>query len=139
MKEFFLTLHFIGLAMGLGTSFAFMFLGIAGSKLPKEEAVKFAMKTFALSRMGHIGLGLLLLSGIYLIYPYIHILGAMPWLIVKLMLVLLWFALVGIISSTAKKASSGNTETHLMKIKALGRLSMITGLLIVVVAVLSFH
>jgi hypothetical protein len=34
MRDFMLILHFIGLAMGLGTSFANMYLGRAASKLP---------------------------------------------------------------------------------------------------------
>jgi len=40
MREAMLIIHFLGLAMGLGTSFAIMFLGIAGSKMDKEEGKK---------------------------------------------------------------------------------------------------
>ena len=56
MKEILLIMHFIGLIMGLGTGFAFMFLGIAASKLEKLEARKMAINNFALITMGHIGL-----------------------------------------------------------------------------------
>lgn len=139
MRDTALIIHFIGLAMGLGTSFAFMFLGIAASKMNPEEGVKFQMNTFALSVMGHIGLVLLVLSGGYLATPYWSVLSYMPLFIVKLILVLVLGALIGIISSTAKKAQKGDAEKHLKKIATLGKLAMITGLTIVVLAVLTFH
>ena len=58
--------HFIGLVMGLGTSFGFMFLGMAAAKLPEEERPKFMVNALGLSRMGHIGLTLLVISGLFL-------------------------------------------------------------------------
>jgi len=139
MRDALLIIHFIGLAMGLGTSFAFMFLGIASSKMEENEARKFTLNTFALSRMGHIGLTLLVLSGIFLMTPYWQSLTAMPLLMAKLILVVVLGALIGILSSTAKKAKEGDTGIHLKKIKTLGRLSLLTALIIVVLAVYGFH
>ena len=88
MREAMLIIHFLGLAMGLGTSFALMFLGIAGSRMDKEEGKKFALKTFALGTMGHIGLVMLIVSGLYLMTPYWNALSSMPMLLAKLLLVL---------------------------------------------------
>ena len=139
MKDVALILHFIGLAMGLGTSFAHMFLGIASGKMEKEEAVDFALKTFALSRMGHIGLTLLVLSGIYLILPIASDLTAYPMLIAKLVLVLVLGALIGMISARARKAQQGDAEKYLKQIEPLGKASLITALAIVILAVLTFH
>ncbi len=140
MRDVMLILHFIGLAMGLGTSFAFMFLGIAGSKMEKAESQKFRLNTFALSTMGHIGLTLLIVSGIFLMKPFWSIVDKSPLLIAKLLLVVLLAALVGIISATARRAKKGdNTENNLKKIEPLGKLSMLTALAIVVLAVLFFH
>ncbi len=139
MKDVMLILHFIGLAMGLGTSFAHMFLGMASSKLDEKEALKFAVHSFALSKMGHIGLTLLVVSGLYLITPYWQILGSTPLLIVKLVLVLVLGALIGIISSKAKKAKAGDTAMHLKKIEPLGKLTLLTAVAIVVLAVYIFH
>ena len=70
MRDIMLFIHFIGLAMRLGTSFAHIFLNIATSKMTKEEATKFHIHSFALSKMGHIGLALLIISGLYLMTPY---------------------------------------------------------------------
>ena len=139
MKDVMLIIHFIGLAMGIGTSLAFMFLGIASSKMEKEAAQEFRLNTFALSKMGHIGLVLLLISGGYLMTPYWKILTSSPLLMAKLILVLALAAFIGIISSTAKKAKKGDAETHLKKIELLGKLALLTGLTIVVLAVYIFH
>ena len=65
-----LILHFIGLAMGLGTTFAHAFLGMAVSKMTSEEAIKFRLHSLVLSKMGNIGIVLLIFSGLYLITPF---------------------------------------------------------------------
>ena len=83
MREAMLITHFLGFAMGLGSSFAFFFLGIARSKMEKEEGQKFALNTFAMSRMGHIGLTLPIISGGYLMTPHWAVLGSRPLLIAK--------------------------------------------------------
>ncbi|MDX2250597.1 MAG: hypothetical protein SF052_27695 [Bacteroidia bacterium] len=139
MRDIMLIVHFIGLAMGIGTSLAFLFLGIASSKMPPEEAQKFNLNTFALSRMGQIGLTLLVISGGALMTPYWKNLGNMPLMITKLVLVLVLGALVGIIGSLSKKAKKGDTETYLKKIRPFGQISLFTGLAIVVLAVYIFH
>lgn len=138
MREVMLVFHFIGLAMGLGTSFGFMFLGMASAKMEPAEAMKFRLQSFALSRMGHVGLTLLVLSGLYLITPYWSKLSAMPFLIVKLVLVLTLGALIGMISSLGRKAQLGNAEENMKKLGPLGRVSLLTTLVIVILAVYIF-
>ena len=139
MREAMLVVHFIGLAMGLGTSFGFLFLGIASKKMEEAEGKKFMMNSFALSTMGHIGLTLLILSGGYLMTPYWSTLGERPLLIAKLLLVLLLAALIGIISSTAKKVKKGAPGASMEKVAPLGRITMLISLAIVVMAVLIFQ
>lgn len=139
MKEALLFVHFIGLAMGLGTSLAFMFLGIAGSKMEGSERLKFMLNALALGKMGHVGLTLLVVSGLLLMMPYWESLTATPLLMAKLVLVLILGALIGIISSTAKKAKKGDPGVHLKKIATFGRLALLTSLLIVALAVIVFQ
>lgn len=139
MQDIMLIVHFIGLSMGLGTSLAFMFLGMASSRMEEKEALKFTLNTFALSKMGHIGLTLLIISGVYLIVPYWNTLPASPLLVAKLVLVLVLGALIGMISSASKKAKKGDPEIYLKKIQKLGKFSLLTALAIVVLAVLNFH
>jgi uncharacterized membrane protein len=138
MRDVMLILHFIGLAMGLGTSFAFMFLGRAASRMESVEAEKFRMQTFVLSRMGHIGLALLIISGGYLMTPFWAVLGSSPLLMAKLLLVLALAAIIGIISGKVRKAKQGDAS-KLVGIEPLGIIGLLLGVMIVILAVLVFH
>ena len=138
MRETMLVLHFIGLAMAVGTGFAFMFLGIAASKMEPAKRGEFMLNALALGRMGHIGLGLMILSGIFLIVPYWPMLGEMPLLIAKLVLVLVLAAVIGINGSLARRAREGNAAV-LLKMAMVGRVSLITSVTIIVLAVLVFR
>ena len=134
-----LIIHFLGLAMALGTSFSFMFLGMASSKLGKEEGAKFMFTASAVSRMGHIGLLLLFLSGGYLMTPYWKALGSNPLLIAKLSLFVVLGALLGIMSSKMRKAKANQSADQLASAGKLGPVAMIVGVTIVILAVLNFH
>lgn len=134
-----LIIHLLGLTMGLGTSFAYLFLGKAGSRLGKEEAVKFALNSLSLGTMGHIGLTLSIITGFYLMTPYWKLLPAQPLLIAKLVLVLTLTVTIGIIGVASRKARNGDPEVQLKRIRSLGKITFITGLAIVILAVLVFH
>ena len=139
MRDIMLIIHFTGLVMGLGTSFGFMFLGIASSKMEKEESLKFPLRSMALSRMGYIGLVLLIISGLTLMTPYWRMLPSSPLLIAKLTLVLVLATLVGIIGSLGRKASEGDAEAQFKKIEPLGKITLLIGLTIIILAVSIFH
>ena len=139
MRDFMLIMHLLGLAMGLGTSFAFMFLGITGSKMEKEEGKKFALNTMALGTMGHIGITMLIISGLYLMTPFWATLNARPLLIAKLILVLVLTVCIIMLSVYSKRAKRGDTEVNLKKIAALGKVSLLSGIAIVLLSVLTFH
>jgi uncharacterized membrane protein len=139
MREAMLIVHLLGLVMGLGTSFAFMFLGIAGSKMEKEEGKKFALNTFALGTMGHIGITMLIISGLYLMTPFWMTLNARPLLIAKFILVLVLTICIILLSVYSNRAKKGNTESNLKKIAILGKVSVLSGIGIVLLAVLTFH
>lgn len=139
MREVMLILHFIGLTMGLGTSFAHAFLGIATSKMTTDEATKFRLHSLALSRMGHIGIALLIISGLYLFTPYWAILPSSPLLILKLILVLILVVLIILINLLSKKARKSDPETQLKKMEQLGKMTLMIGLIIVILAVYIFH
>ena len=139
MRDVMLIVHFIGLTMALGTGFANLFLSIAASKLEPAERGKFMSNTMILMRMGHTGLGLLLLSGFYLITPFWKTLGEMPTLIAKLCCVGVLVILVSVITVIARKAQQQGNPAMLMKLKPFGMLNFFLGITIVVLAVLSFH
>ncbi len=139
MREFMLIIHMLGLTMGLGTSFGYMFLGIASSKMSKEDAKKFTLQSFSLSKMGTIGITLLVLSGGYLITPYLASLPDRPLLIAKLALVVVLIVLIILLNIASKKAKAGDFEKQVKKIQLLGKFSMLTAVSIVVLAVLNFR
>jgi uncharacterized membrane protein len=139
MREVMLILHFIGLAMGMGTGFAHAFLGAATTKMSNEEATKFRLNTLVLGKMGHIGIALLLISGFYLITPYWKVLTSTPLLMVKLALVLVLIVLIAMINIAGKKAMNGDAERQFKKMKTMGKLTLIISLGIVIVAVNIFH
>ena len=131
--------HFIGLTMALGAGFANLFLASVASKLQPVEKGSFLSRTAILGRMGQTGLGLLLLSGFYLITPYWRGLGEMPLLIAKLTLVGILLILVSFILFMLRKSKKENNPAVLAKIKPLGILNLFIGVTIVILAVLVFH
>lgn len=129
MRDGMLIVHFLGLAMGLGISFAFFFLGIAKSKID----------TGILSTIGQIGLSMLIISGLYLMTPFWGALSVMPMLIAKLLLVLVLTISVILATVYSKRAKKGDTATNLKKVAFAGRVGLLSGILIVILAVLIFH
>jgi len=138
MKELMLITHFLGLSMAVGSGFSNLFLAKAASKLEPSERGSFMFKTFVLVRMAQIGLGLLLISGFYMITPYWATLGERPFLIAKLSLVGILLVTVSIASVKAKKAIQQNDPAKLMKVRPYGMLNFFIGITIVILAVLSF-
>lgn len=139
MREAMLILHFIGLTMGLGTSFAHAFLASITAKMSAEEATKFRMHSLVLSRMGHIGITLLIISGFYLITPYWKTLSSTPLLMLKLVLVAILVVLIALIGVYTRKAKTGDAENQLKKMAQFGKLTLLIGLTIVILAVYIFH
>ncbi len=138
MRDIMLIIHFIGLAMGLGSSFANLFLGMAIAKMPPDEARAFALKAMALRKMGYIGLSLLILSGLYLMSPYWRILPTTPLLIAKLLLVVVLVGLISVLTKAGDKFKAGDA-TQMKLLKPLGRIGLIITLVIVILAVSVFH
>jgi hypothetical protein len=139
MREIALFLHFTGLAMGVGTSFAMMALGRAASKMAIEERVKFGLTISVVRRVGQIGLALLILSGLYLMTPFWKNLAHMPYLITKLSLVVVLIILISIIDINIAKAKKGNPGPNLMKNGKIGPFALLTAITIIIMAVLAFH
>ena len=134
-----LILHFTGLSMGLGTSFAHAFLNKLILSMEKEQAVKFRLQIMVLSNMGYTGIVLLVISGTYLILPYWSSIGSNPLLIIKMVLVVILIALLVRIENGVRNARKGDAELHLRKIEPFGKLTLLVSLAIVIAAVNIFH
>lgn len=138
MRDLMLIVHLLGLTMGVGTSFAFFFLGKRAAKLEKDEALKFIVNTQYMGTMGHIGLTMLIISGGYLMTPYWKILPTSPLLISKLLLVVMLILMIIVMGIASRKAKKGDFS-GLKMVRKLGPIALLTGITIVCLAVLVFH
>ena len=109
------------------------------TKMTAEEAVSFSLKTFAINKMGYIGLFLLVLSGGYMMTPYWDTLMSNYTLLIKLILVIVLIVMIVTMNNLAKTAISESGGESLTKIQRLGKITLPLGVIIVVLAVLSFH
>ena len=139
MKETMLIIHLIGLAMGLGTSFAHAFFGNTLAKLSSDEAAKFRNQTKGLSLMGTVGTVLLLISGIYLIIPFWPVILTLPLLIAKLILFVILVVLILLINRGARNNYQNQNVANLKRIEIMGKISMVIGVVIVILAVNVFN
>ena len=139
MRDTMLILHLIGLAMGLGTSFAHAFLANTLSKLEPSEAAKFRNNSKGLSQMGTVGTVLLLVSGIYLLIPFWPVITELPLLILKLVLFIILVILIILINQGARNNYQNHDLKNLKRIELMGKFAMVLGVAIVVLAVNVFH
>lgn len=138
MREFMLVLHFLGLAMSVGVGIVFLFLDNAAGKMEKNEAGKFLGGSYRVVMMGHIGLTVSIISGGYLMTPFWGTLGEMPMLIAKLVLVVIMLVVISLVTVANRKARQGD-QAQIRKMVNWGRISLVTGLAIVILAVLVFR
>jgi heme/copper-type cytochrome/quinol oxidase subunit 2 len=139
MREVMLIIHFTGLALTLGMSFSLLFLKSTRMLSSDHESRAFAMRLFALHKMSHIGITLLILSGGYLMTPYWSALGNMPLMTAKLALVIVLILWLIMLSVSARKARKTPSVGNLSRVSLSGWLMLLTTLAIVVLAVLSWN
>jgi uncharacterized membrane protein len=136
-----LFLHFIGLALGVGTGFANMTLGLAMKNLAPEERMSFAMKTFALGKNGSIGLVLLIVSGVGLMLSR-GVRATFEWgggaFHAKLTLVVLMIGALGYMQMLVARAKREGGGPAMAKIPKVGRVMLVLGVGIVLSAVIAF-
>lgn len=131
--------HIVGVVLGVGASFSFLFMGLSLKKKTKEEADQLLLNLLPINLMGKIGLTLLILSGGYLMTPYWSIMTNMPYLMAKLILVAVLVVCIGIMEMYTKKAKQNNGGVYLDKLSGIGRFVLAIGVLIIILAVLTFH
>ena len=141
MYKVLLFFHFLGLALGVGTGFANMALGIVTKNLPPEERAPFVLKTLVLSRNGSIGLLLLLLSGIGM--TLMRGVGATfawggPAFHLKLTLVVIFLGVFGYMQVLIKKVKQDGGGPTLAKLPKIGPILHLLAMGIMIAAVVAF-
>jgi hypothetical protein len=141
MYAFLLIVHFIGLAMGVGTSFAGLALGMAAKDLEPAERGKFMLRASAIGKNGSIGLLLLILSGLGLLFSR-GVSNTFAWggpaFHAKLTLVVILIFVFGYMQVLQKRARTKSDPAAMARIPKLGALMLLLGVAIITTAVLAF-
>lgn len=142
MQDFLLIIHFLGLALGVGTSFATLRLGLATKDLPPAERAQFFKHAIALGKNGSLGLALLIASGLGMLFTRgvstVFSSGGVAFH-VKLTLVLVLAGLLGFSQVLVKRVREKQDAQAMATLAKVGPVMLLTGLGIVVAAVLAFH
>jgi uncharacterized membrane protein len=136
-----LFLHFIGLALGVGTSFAMLTLGAAARGLAPEERAKFMLRASALSKNGSYGLALLILSGLAMLLlrgPREVFAWGGGAFHLKLTLVVILCGVFGYTQSVSKKVRLAGGGPLMAKLPKLGLIMLLLSVAIVASAVAAF-
>ena len=138
LNQVMLILHFLGLAMGLAVPFSSMVMhGLLAKAAPSEQQV-LARFAPAMSRVGDVGLALLIITGLALVLTKYGGFDVMPWQFqVKMAAVALLIGLVGYIHVLMRKARNGDAAAA-ARIPVVGRVTFLLGVIAVVFAVLAF-
>src|SRR3954470_17887790 len=135
MYDFLLIVHFLGLALALGTGFATVRLGIASADMPPDERTKFFLRVLALGKNSSIGLLLLIISGLSMLFVRgfraMFQLGGGTFH-AKLTLVVILIGLLGwfqVLTKRAREAQGGPTMAQIPKV---GRAMLLTGIAVVI-------
>jgi hypothetical protein len=134
-------LHFVGLALGVGTSFALLTLGAAAGDLAAEERTKFMLRAGALRKNGSYGLGLLILSGLGIFIlrgPAEVMRWGGPAFHLKLTLVVILIGLFGYSQVLAKKVRLAGGGPLMPKLRTLGLVMLLVSISIMAAAVAAF-
>jgi uncharacterized membrane protein len=142
MYQTLLFLHFIGLALGVGTGFAQITLGIANRNLSPEERGQFFRRTEALGKNGSIGLALLILTGLGMSFmrtwPAVLQWGG-PAFHAKLTLVVLFIGVFGYLQMLVRRARREGGGPALATIPKVSRVLLLMAIAIVLCAVIAFQ
>jgi uncharacterized membrane protein len=142
MYDLLLILHFFGLALGVGSSFAFLTLGIASKDLAPADRLAFTKRTFVLSRNGAIGLVLLIVSGVGFLLTRgvseVFQWGGPPFH-AKLTFVVLLCGLLGYSQVLMKRVRTGSHPDAAKRLPTIARVMLLLNVSIVICAVLAFH
>jgi len=133
--------HFIGLALGVGTSFAMLTLGASARDLAPEERSKFMMRASALRKNGSYGLALLILTGLAMFIlrgPREMLAFGGGALHLKLTLVVILCGFFGYVQVITKKIREAGGGPLMAKLPKLSMIMLLLSVAIVAAAVAAF-
>jgi uncharacterized membrane protein len=135
-------LHFVGLALGVGASFAAFTLRKAAAELDPDERTKFMLRALRVAKNGSYGLALLLVSGLGLFFmrgPGAVMAAGGPAFHAKLTLVVILCGVVGYSQALGKRAREAGGGPALAKLPTVSNAILLIGVGIIIAAVLAFQ
>lgn len=136
-------LHFVGLALGVGTSFAMLALGQHARTLPQEARHQLMLGAGgAVAKNGGIGLGLLILTGLGMFFmrgPASVMAAGGPAFHAKLTLVVILSGVLGYSQVLRKRAREANGGPALAKLPQVGAALLLLSVGIIIAAVIAFQ
>lgn len=134
-----LALHLIGLMMGAGGGFGSMITMREAATRPPEQAATLKMLGPAMAQFSAIGLGLMLASGIALVFAKYGGFTALPVLFWAKMLFVTTLTLASIAVHVIYGQIRAGNFTAAARLQILGPLSGASSMIAVIVAVFAFH
>ena len=140
MQDLWLILHFLGVALGVGTGFAMLTLGLSTKDMSPADRGAFMRRASMVGMNGSIGLLLLIVSGVALLLNYgleaVRLWG--PMFHIKLTLVVILIGVFGYMQVLVKKFKSGDAAAA-ARLPMVSKIMLLLGVSIVIFAVLTFH
>ena len=138
LDQVLVTLHFLGLAMGLSTGFANMVMaGVINKAAPQEKAVLGRFPP-AMAKVGVIGLALLWVTGISIVMTRYGSFAILPRsFVIKLTAVVLLTIAVAYIHVLMPRAQKGDAAA-LARIQTIGKLTGPLSIIAIIFAVITF-
>jgi hypothetical protein len=138
LNQWLLILHFLGLALGMSTSFANMVMGGLIAAAPPGEKAILGRFPPVMSKVGGGGLILLWVTGLILVFTKWGGFGSMPWQFhAKLTAVVLLTVVVGYVHALQAKAARGDTAAA-ARLPSVGSVATALAIVAVIFAVLTF-
>lgn len=139
MRISMLILHFLGLALSMGSMITFLVMRRSCSKVTSSESEHLLNNTKSVLKLSHIGLGIMFITGGALMTPYWSALAQMPLLHIKFTIFVLWYATLIALSVYIRKARRSELKLCNPRIGFLSYISILFGLLAISMAVLQFQ
>jgi uncharacterized membrane protein len=134
--------HFVGLALGVGASFAQLTLRRASAELSSTERTAFRLRALSVSKNGSIGLVLLIVSGLGMFFmrgPGAVMAAGGPAFHAKLTLVVILCGAVGYSQVLGKRAREAGGGPALSQLPVVSTAILSLGVAIIIAAVLAFQ
>lgn len=139
MRDALLLAHFTGLIIGAGSGFAIFVIGYLATNFKVEYKREVLIILFPLRYISYIGLALLIISGGFLVNPFLPNLELMPWLITKLIFVAV-IAVLSIFGMYQMRRVRLHQDSDAFTLLGYaGKISFASSLVVVACAVYSFH